>query len=196
MVIQFIKNSSFLRKLIYNLGMARAWEMFGKIESFLKTGEKVLDVGAGIGVMTQVLVKKGYRVTPLDIKNLSFIDTVVPIIYDGKNFPFKDKQFDSCIILDTLHHTSDPRLILEEAKRVVKDRIIVMENIHNGPFHKFMTILADRAINFDYGKLNHKTDAEWKEIFKSLNLKIIGEHTSKFWLFFISKVYCLKKYEV
>lgn len=91
---------------------------------------------------------------------------------------------------------SDPQLILREAKRIVKDRIIVMENIHSGAFHKFMTVLADRIINFDYGKLNHKTDAEWKETFNSLNLKITGEHASKFWLFFISKAYCLEKYEV
>lgn len=91
MVIQLIKNSPFLRKLICNLGMARAREMFSKIEPFLKTGEKVLDVGAGIGVMAQTLAQKGFRVTPLDIENLSFIKTVAPIIYDGENLPFKDK---------------------------------------------------------------------------------------------------------
>lgn len=193
MIIEFIKNTPFLKKIVYNFGIARAWEMFGKIEPFLKTGEQILDVGAGIGVVTQVLTKKGYKVTPLDIKNLSFIDEIVPVIYDGKRFPFEDDKFDSCLILDTLHHTPDPQLILSEAERVTKDRIIVMENIHNGFLHKFLTVIVDRIINLDFGRLNHKNDEQWKGVFRNLNLKITGEHTSQFWIFFISKIYCLKK---
>lgn len=193
MIIKFIRINPFLKKIIYNLGIARARDMFVKIEPFLKTGEQVLDVGAGIGVINEVLAQKDYKVISLDIDNKSLIKEVVPIIYDGKKFPFKDDSFDSCLILDTLHHTPDPQLVLSEARRVVKDRVIVMENIHNGLFHKFLTILVDRLVNFDFGKLNHKNDEQWKGVFRNLNLKIIGEHTSRFWIFFISKIYCLKK---
>ena len=93
-LVGFAQNSNFLRKTIYNRGRRRSLGMYKRIESYLNRGDKILDIGAGFCTMTGILLENQFEVTPLDIKNLSFVSGVTSVIYDGRKMPFEDKKFD------------------------------------------------------------------------------------------------------
>ncbi len=124
----------------------------------------------------EVLNENKYNVIPVDIKNLSFIEEIKPIIYDGKSMPFRDKTFDMSIILTVLHHTNQQNQVLKEAMRVTRKKILIIEDIYNNKIDKFITQVLDSIINLEIRGHPHsnRTDSEWKEYFKSFNLKVLN----------------------
>ena len=52
------------------------------------------------------------------------------MIYDGKNLPFDNLEFDVSLLNETLHHCEDPESVLIEARRVAKS-IYVIEHFSN-----------------------------------------------------------------
>ena len=79
-----------------------------KIKQFLSPGDKILDLGSGIGMFSHILQEQGYQVTPIDVKDKSLYPRVLPLIYNGKKLPFADHSFDVCLLLSVHHHTQNP----------------------------------------------------------------------------------------
>jgi ubiquinone/menaquinone biosynthesis C-methylase UbiE len=133
-----------------------------------------LDIGSGLGTICSKLLNGKYNITPLEIKDLSLYDNVKPIIYNGIEIPFKRNHFDVAFLLTVLHHTPDPKKILIEAKRVAK-RIIILEDIYSNVFQKFLAFFWCSLLGLDFFRHPHsnKTDSEWRELFRELNLKLI-----------------------
>jgi len=181
-----IRDSHFLQK--------RAEGMILEIESYLKKGDRILDIGCGGCHIAKQLKEKGYTVVPLDIKNESSFKEIVPIIYDGKKIPFEDNSFDVALLLTVLHHIRDPIMILGEAKRVSR-RIVIIEDLYDGWFQKYLTFAMDSILNTEFFGHPHsnKTQTEWEAIFRALDLRIIDERNHSFWIFFTSGVFCLEK---
>jgi len=155
------------------------------LEDFIKKEESIIDIGAGGGWISQELQRrKKTQNTLLDVINLN--QTNLPlIIYDGKNIPFDDNTFDTALLICVLHHCQDPYRVLEEAKRIVKNRIIIIENISTTPFGKIALRFKDAIVNIGFcllvNSLNEitnlpfyfKTTSEWEKTFNKLNLKIV-----------------------
>ncbi len=192
MIVELLVKNRMLRSIIRTAGCGRANDIFRKIGSFLSREEKILDIGAGTCSVTELLREREFNVTPVDIKNLSAVDDIVPVIYDGDTLPFPNNSFDAALLLDVLHHARDPQRVLRESARVAP-KIIVIENVHRGKLQKFLTVAMDRLTNLDFGSLNHKSDEGWKDIFSKLGLVLKEEHCSRFWLFFLSKMYLLRR---
>ena len=91
--------------------------------------------------------------------------------------PFENKMFDVSLLIFVLHHAEDPKVVLSEAKRVTKDKIIVYEDIiTRNPFDKVDSFLHGFTFNKTWNLQNEATfrsEGEWREIFKKLDLKII-----------------------
>lgn len=172
----------------------RTLEIIRKISPYLKTEDKILDIGSGNCRVCHVLQQKGLPVTALDIKNRSRVSTILPTIYDGKKLPFSDDSFDVSLLITVLHHTQDPIAILKEAKRVSK-RIIVMEDLYDRTFQKYATFLMDSIYNLEFFNHPHNnmTEAKWKKIFAELNLRVVDEQKNNWWIFFTSGTFCLEK---
>lgn len=93
-------------------------------------GKKVLDVGCGTGIYVDYLSKKGF-----DAWGLDFVEEFISrakkskkgsfFIGKAEKLPFKDLEFDTVILFNTLEHGPD-KLILKEAKRVAKRQILVI----------------------------------------------------------------------
>ena len=45
----------------------------------------------------------------------------IDLFYDGKNFPFRDNDFDSVVCTQTLEHVNDPNNLVKEIHRVLKN---------------------------------------------------------------------------
>ncbi|HEX4590249.1 MAG TPA: methyltransferase domain-containing protein [Gemmataceae bacterium] len=45
--------------------------------------------------------------------------------------PFSDDRFDVVLLVSVLHHVDDPRTVLEEARRVSRRQVIVLEDVNS-----------------------------------------------------------------
>jgi len=148
-----------------------------EILSYLKPNSKVLDIGSGSGIIAkQIEEKLGVKIALVDVVDKRRVNLPLTI-YDGRKLPFENKTFDAALLIFVLHHAEDPAGVLAEAKRVVKDKIIIYEDIiTRNPFDKIDSFLHGFAFNKTWNLQNEatfKSEAEWKEIFKKLNLKIV-----------------------
>lgn len=150
---------------------------------FIKRGASILDLGCGSAIVASEFQKFfSGKIAGADV-----IDKrVVPIsftLYDGKNLPLADNFFDVVLINYVLHHCEDPVRVLQEAKRVAKDKIIIYEDLPESFFSKMLCRMHGKSFAFlfqdDKQSCNFKTTKEWHEIFGKLNLKIVFE--KKIW---------------
>jgi len=138
--------------------------------------------------------REGHNLTPLDVVDQTLSSEVEPLIYNGKKLPFDDNSFNTALILTVLHHTSNPKEILSEAKRVA-DKIIIVEDIYSNPIQKYLTFIVDSIVNMEFAGHPHsnKSDTEWKTTFNKLGLKLKATRYDRFLLFFRQATYYLEK---
>lgn len=162
-----------IRRLLYRLALWRVREKLVEIGPHLGPADRVLDVGAGNCVLCQQLRLRGVDVTPLDLANLSFVEAIEPVVYDGKTLPFDDDRFDVALIITVLHHTHDPDRVLAEVARVAR-RIVIVEEIYESRFEKHFTYAIDSLFNLEFfgHPRSNRTDAGWKAAFSRLGLEV------------------------
>ena len=139
--------------------------------TYLDLADRVLDVGAGNCILCQELDRLGYHVVPVDLQNLSFVDEIVPVIYDGMRLPFDDDSFDVALVITVLHHAPDPDAVLAEVS-IVARRIIVIEEIYGNGVEKYFTYAVDSLFNLEFFSHPHssRTDSEWRKAFQETAL--------------------------
>jgi ubiquinone/menaquinone biosynthesis C-methylase UbiE len=176
MSLRLFRQTALSRALLLKLAAPRAHDTINHFARYLQPGESILDVGAGIGDITALLRKRGHPITALDVRDLSLLPDIKPIIYDGQTMPFANKQFDTALVLTVLHHTPRPEQVLDEAIRVAK-RVIITEDIFYTSLHKYATFFMDSLLNLEFFGHPHsnKTDAQWRTLFKKKGLKLVGE---------------------
>lgn len=196
-----MKSFSSKKMMLANLRKVIGEKLFGnavskdisQMESFLKQKDKIIDLGAGTGIYTQLLKGKGFNVQPVDIKDYSYYSDIGMCLYDGEHLPFKDNEFDVCLLRSVLHHTPDPELVLKEAVRVSK-KLIIYENVVTNIFQRYYTYLIDCIMNKELIEPHtNKTDKEWRRLFKKLEIDLVNVIDEKAFLFLQNKTYILKK---
>ena len=152
---------------------------------FLSKDSKILDLGSGNCLVAHNLKKKGYHIVPIDVKDLSVIKNIKPIIYDGIRLPFKKNTFTTVLLLTVLHHTDDPENIILESKKVAKN-IIIIEDTYNNLIQKIITQLMDLIVNLGHSKMTYqnKSESSWENLFAKHNLKIVSKKGSQFYYSF------------
>jgi len=119
--------------------------IFSIIEPFL--GEEILEIGAGIGVFTEMLARRGV-VTAIDIDR-SYLKKLKGIegeriklgfgdIEKGKYY-FKNSKFDSVVCLNVLEHIGDEKRALKNMIDLlrVNGKLILLVPAHGLLFSKF-----------------------------------------------------------
>ncbi|MBI2028297.1 MAG: class I SAM-dependent methyltransferase [Candidatus Levybacteria bacterium] len=168
-------------------------ETIALMKPFLKKKYKILDLGAGTCQFTKLLREEGYNIEPVDVKDYNYYPEIKVRVYDGKHLPFKDNEFDVCILRAVLHHTPNPNAVLEEAERVSR-RLIIFENVITNPFQKYYTFFVDSVMNKELiAPHTNKTDKEWKLLFKHLKLSLVETIRKTDWLFMQDRIYFLQK---
>lgn len=112
-------------------------KVLGKIVSEVKPDDIVLDVATGTGIIAFEVAKIAKKVYGIDIspkmlkkaeeklksgsiKNIEFK------LEDGYKTSFNNNMFDAVICCNALHMMKDPRLVLKEMRRVLKDNGILI----------------------------------------------------------------------
>lgn len=181
-----------LERIIRN----RTEKIVNSFDEFIKKGEKILDVGAGGGWVTEEIQKrKNNKVTLLDV--IDFNQTNLKLVlYNGEKIPFSNNSFDAVLLIYVLHHTKNPLKVLEEAKRVTKDRIIIFEDTFSSYFDKFFLCFRDVLTNLlgflvkPFKKkvpFNFKEVPEWERIFEDFRLKVIFKNKFSHQALFVLK---------
>jgi len=181
-----------LKKLLFRFWKRDSLRKFHWIEKYIQNNDNIMDLGCGPGWITSFLRKKGFTVTPVDIEDLSIIDEIKPIIFNGEQLPFKDKEFDLTLLLTVLHHVKDPIDLIRETKRISK-RIIIIEDIHSNGLQKLMVMFLDSIMNLEFRGHPHNnlSDRDWKNLFQQEELRLIDFHHHRIAWIFKQSVYIL-----
>lgn len=185
-------------KFVRKLYQKAAKRMCLNCKDFIKNDSKILDLGCGSGIVG----KEFENFFKARLRGVDIIDQRIEKIpfqlFDGKNVPFPENYFDYVLISYVLHHSKDPIYLLKEAKRVVKDKIIIYEDLAEGFWGRLFCKIHGLTFSFLFNKgkasSNFKNDKEWKKIFGDLKLKIVSEKIVSSKIYPVSqKLYILAK---
>ncbi|MBI2634982.1 MAG: class I SAM-dependent methyltransferase [Parcubacteria group bacterium] len=94
-----------------------------RIKEWVKE-KNILDIGAGDGRITHLLGIIGVDDEPEAVR-LAIEKGANVVLGDAYNLTYKDEEFDSVLLVDTLEHFEFPEKALKEARRVLKYYIYI-----------------------------------------------------------------------
>jgi SAM-dependent methyltransferase len=137
----------------------------------------VLDVGCGDGTI-DVLIQDARP--DLELRGIDVLvrtKTRIPVSpFDGRTLPVDDKSVDTVLLVDVLHHTDNPMVLLREAKRTARQSVVIKDVAAAGflarPTLRFMDWIgnAPHGIALPY---NYWPEAQWRRAFDELGLSVI-----------------------
>ncbi|MEA2090618.1 MAG: class I SAM-dependent methyltransferase [Thermoproteota archaeon] len=157
---------------------------------FLKGSNEILDVGSRYGRLAYRIEKEtGKHFIGVDVHPQS--RAFIPIVKcDGARLPFENNSFDCVIIIDVLHHDSNPNNIIKEAKRVTKKYILIKDHYWKNKFDLKLLKTFDYISNFPYGislPYNYIQTERWNKLFEQNNLKVVIMKKFRYSLFDLCK---------
>ncbi len=194
MILKTIKRVAWVRRGLSSILDTWIQNKVLKFSGFLTPNSRILDLGSGNCLIADHLMNNGFQVVPIDIKDLSIVERIKPMIYDGTTLPFETDTFDTVLLLTVLHHSDDPIQLISEAKRVAKN-VVIIEDTYNHVVQKLATQFVDFIINFGHSKMTYqnKTEADWEDIFSDYDLEVVSKQRKPILLFFQQTTYFLKK---
>jgi len=151
-----------------------------QIAGFLE-GKSILDLGTGDGKVGAALARRGFSVSLADVldfrapeaKNIRFEK------YDGKTLPFGNKSVDNVLLLTVLHHADEAIRVFEEAVRVARNRIIVIESVYFNNEHRKLNMFLDwfynRVIHNNVNcPFNFQSPSGWESTFSKFGFNVLG----------------------
>jgi len=159
------------RRIIYS---RRIRQLVRHLSALVPHGASVVDVGSGDGMLAATLLKARPDITIRGFDVLVRGETFVPVEpFDGAHIPLADGAVDIALIVDVLHHTDDPGVVLAEAARVARHGVVVKDHLREGflagPTLRFMDWVgnARHGVRLPY---NYLSMAEWQALFAANRL--------------------------
>ncbi|MGF1541202.1 MAG: class I SAM-dependent methyltransferase [Pleurocapsa sp.] len=158
-----------------------------KLSPYLEDNSQVLDLGSSDGKLAasiqKELINRETKVTFVGCDIHVQPETFIPIVqYDGQRLPFEDNSFDCVLIVDVLHHTNNPGQVLQEAKRVSRQNILLKDHYWSNEKDFTRLKYADYIGNNPYGiplPYNFLTQPEWQNLIEECQLSIVECKTCK-----------------
>lgn len=144
------------------------------LSAFVGSNDRVLDLGCGTGLVGALLEQqRGCNVVGCDVlpMNVALRDFH---LFDGQHIPFGSRAFHLTMLSFVLHHVPDPMVLLREAARVTRNRVIVIEDTPTCSADRVWGSLHVHGFNRTYG-LPHgrvRPEHEWLRIFAAAGLRV------------------------
>jgi SAM-dependent methyltransferase len=147
---------------------------------------KVLDVGCGSKPYEDCFpLVSAYIGIDVETSGHDHKNSIVDVFYDGLSIPFTNESFDSVVCFEVLEHVKDPKVILQEVNRVMKDNGSLLISVpflfgeHEEPydFQRYTSFGLTRLLKdagFDVVSLE-KTTSEFMAI-AQLNILYLSRH--------------------
>jgi ubiquinone/menaquinone biosynthesis C-methylase UbiE len=147
---------------------------------------KVLDVGCGSKPYQDCFpLASAYIGIDVETSGHDHENSKVDVFYDGMSIPFTNESFDSVVCFEVLEHVKDPKTILEEINRVIKEHGSLLISVpflfgeHEEPydFQRFTSFGLVKLLNdvgFNVVSLE-KTTSEFMAI-AQLNILYLSRH--------------------
>ena len=145
----------------------RSWEAIGHFLLLLTPQVDIVDLGAGEGVLSQLMARRAKSVICIDnspamvkvgeelakeheFTNLSYK------LGDIEKVPLPDESADLALLSQALHHANKPDKAIAEAWRILRPggRIVVLD-LNQHSFEKARELYADRWLGFSPNRLYH-----------------------------------------
>jgi len=137
---------------------------------------KILDVGCGDGLLASLLASRLPKANFQGMDVLVRDDTRIPVEYfDGTTIPMEDKSVDTVMMVDVLHHTDDPYVLMREAKRVARHSIVLKDHTRDGLLANSTLRFMDWVGNAHHGvalPYNYLSKFEWDTMIGELGLTV------------------------
>jgi SAM-dependent methyltransferase len=159
--------------------VGRAYDMALEVARVLPPGADVLDVGCGNGFIAHHLTGLlGKPVVGLDVGN-STAAHINYMPYDGRHFPVRDQSFDAVLLCYVLHHAQDPRLVLNEVSRVLREGglAIIYEDIPLLWWDRLVCWTHDRKWRGRTGPCTFQREHGWRKTFNLAGFEIVNERS-------------------
>jgi len=136
----------------------------------------VLDVGCGDGLIGRLILDRRPDISIRGIELFLRPKTHIPVSrFDGKVIPYCEKAFDVVMFVDVLHHTQDPRLLLNEAQRGARKHILIKghnrDGFAAGPMLRLMDWVGNAPHNVEL-TYNYWTERRWRSAFSQPQLSV------------------------
>lgn len=138
----------------------RSWEAIGHLALRLAPAVEIADLGAGEGLISQLLARRARRVWCIDNSprmvevgtELARKNGLANLTYqlgDIEDVPLPDRSVDIAILSQALHHAQRPQRAVEEAARILRPggQILVLD-LNEHAFEKARELYADVWLGF------------------------------------------------
>lgn len=147
-----------------------------RIAALLPEKASILDVGCGDGLIGRAISERRPQVQVVGIELRARPGTAIRVAeFDGSRVPFATDAFDFALLVDVVHHSRDPLVLLTEARRVAKVGLILKDHLPNGLLATPTLRLMDRVGNARHGvdlPFDYWSRARWEEAFEGLGLRV------------------------
>ncbi|HEV3258600.1 MAG TPA: sterol desaturase family protein [Gemmataceae bacterium] len=146
------------------------------IAALVPPGSRVLDVGCGDGTLAALVAEhvaglavEGYEILPRP-------QTAIPVHpFDGRRLPVADNSADVVLLVDVLHHTADPMVLLREAVRVARHAVVIKDHRLARPGAALTLGFMDWVGNRPHDVVlpwNYWPEQRWREAWTELGLTV------------------------
>lgn len=153
--------------------------------------KKILDLGCAGGYMTNKIAQifPQSQVWGVDVypQAIAYAQNLFPNIHfqvaDAHNLPFKKDSFDLIVCYETVEHVSDPQKILQEMRRIITKKGVVLVAMDSGnTLFNIIWLIWEKTFGKVWQDAHlhpfHHHDLE--EIVKLAGFQILSKHFSHF----------------
>ncbi len=144
----------------------RSWEGIGHMLLHLVPKVVVADLGAGEGMISQLIARQAEQVYCIDnsprmievgkeLAEKNKLENLQYLLGDIEAVPLDDDSVDISLLSQALHHANHPEKAIEEAYRITKSggRIVILD-LKEHTFEKARDLYADHWLGFSEKKLH------------------------------------------
>jgi ubiquinone/menaquinone biosynthesis C-methylase UbiE len=157
----------------------RALRLAELLAAMIPANSRVLDVGSGDGNVAGLLMERRSDLSIEGVDSLVRRQTHISVRhFDGKSLPYVDSSFDVVMLIDVLHHTTDPIVLMREAVRVSRKDVLIKDHLRQGMLAAERLRFMDYVGNARFGvalPFNYWTPEQWDTAAHLLGLRKVAE---------------------